>query len=142
MERDHPTNEHQAIVQRWQERVYDGTPSLQDRLAKLEEEFCEVVAEGKMETDSIDRRALAQEATDLIIAALGLIDAAGYDFDTLFNEKLEKIYRKYNPEIIYSFRQQGMEVHDAIEATKQLWNHNGQGKNGLSSHSNGAKPEV
>lgn len=136
-------NTHQAIVKRWQEHAYGEEPTIDDRIQKLREEFSEVIdAAGTYIEDGENnphfRKEIAKEAADLIIASLGLISVLGHDFDSLFYEKLDTIYRKYNPAIIAAYRAQGMELEDAIEATKQLFNHDGPGGNGLSAHNNGA----
>ena len=129
-----PNNHHQEIHTRWQERLFNGEPPLHDRLNKLREEASEVfeVVDGlsPQEIDALpepQRKELAKEITDLIMTALGTLSVTGYDFERLFHEKMETIYRKYNPETVNGYREQGLSLGEAIEATKAEWKANGNG---------------
>lgn len=125
-------NTHQIIQHGWQVRVYDGEPDMVGRINKLKEESGEVVAETEgMTPDEINAlppeklKAVAEEAVDTIIAAMGVLSCTGYDFDSLFFKKMETIYQKYNPAIITAFRSTGLSVPEALAATKKSWNGNG-----------------
>lgn len=125
-------NTHQMIQHSWQVRVYDGEPDMVGRINKLKEESGEVVAETTgMTPDEINNlspeklKAVAEEAVDTIIAAMGVLSCTGYDFESLFFKKMETIYQKYNPAIVAAFRNTGLSVPEALTATKGSWNGNG-----------------
>jgi len=112
-------SEIQAVLGNWQESVY--TPDVltpEARITRMFEEMDEVMDA----LPSCDNHKIAGELVDVVIVALGAIQSLGYNADNLIYEKIEVIFRKYNPVINQELRANGHSSQSAIDHQKQVWN--------------------
>ena len=123
------TNEHQAILGSWQERVFGPNPDLYGRLRKFEEETQEVLEipptmgtlqELNNPSPEVAKR-LGGEVVDTIIAGLGVLDVLGQNFEQLFYEKLGIMYEKYNPVKVNGHVENGHSRENAVQLVKDEW---------------------
>jgi NTP pyrophosphatase (non-canonical NTP hydrolase) len=108
----------------WEDQcMIDRSPQTQV-LKKLEEdgELRDAVRELSINNTEEAREAVAKEAIDVIIVTLGIIDAVGFDAEQVFKEKMDRNYRKYNPdkirELVFNH---GLEPQEAIAQCKEDW---------------------
>src|SRR3990167_6843560 len=117
-------NEVQAIQQAWESKIIpeeERTP--QSRLERMNEEVAEL-QEAVVRLDGTPERQLeaGYEAADVIIIALGVIDALGYDAERLIEEKMRLNFIKYNHFEIRNLRANGMSSSEALKVQKERWN--------------------
>lgn len=102
------------------------------RVERFIDEACEVgqMMEGKTRdqfdklcyTEEGFRKAVAMEAMDSIIVALGVIDSLGYDAQNLFNIKMNINFQKYSIKRMSELRSQGLNEGQAQIVMKKEWN--------------------
>jgi len=119
-------NQHQAIQQLWESRVLKNDRTIEGRFNKLREEVDEVFIPlqeipNPEQMSNEQKLYFAKEVTDMIIIGLGCIDTLGYDFQSLFDEKLLVNFIKYNPQIIEGFVNQGLTREQAMARAKALY---------------------
>lgn len=68
------------------------------------------------------RKAVAMEAVDTIIIALGVVDALGMDTEVLFHEKMIRNYQKYSLKRRQELVDGGMTPDEAVAEMKREWN--------------------
>ena len=122
-------NQHQAIQQIWEGGVLKEDRTITGRFNKLKEEVDEVFTPlneipNPEEMSNQEKLYLAKEVTDMIIIGLGCIDTLGYDFQSLFDEKMLTNFIKYNPQIIEGFVAQGFTREQAMAKAKELYKAN------------------
>ena len=117
-------NEVQAIQQAWESKIIpeeERTP--QSRLERMNEEVVEL-QEAVVRLDGTPERQLevGYEAADVIIIALGVIDALGYDAERLIEEKMRIGFIKYNPLEVKRLRANGLSSSEALKVQKERRN--------------------
>lgn len=76
----------------------------------------------RIEEDPMLRRAVAMEAVDTIIIALGIVDSLGMDAESLFHEKMLINYQKYSLKRRQELIQAGYSVEQTMKIMKDEWN--------------------
>lgn len=126
------TSEHQGVLAKWQELVYDGPADVVGRLRQFEQESHEVIQE--IDGEPVDfinnlpperRDLLGEEVVDTIIAGLVVLDTLGLNFEVMFYKKLDTMYKKYQPGRVQGLVDQGMSRQDALSHLKREWQQNG-----------------
>lgn len=118
--------EAQVLQQQWEQAILPQT-SVRGRIERFKEESDELLAhltpelEAKLE-DKTYREEIGGEVADTIIIALSVIENLGLDIQTIFTEKLDRNYRKYNPIENKRLRAEGLNQAEAMALQKQRWN--------------------
>lgn len=125
MEKDYrptsrPINETHAIISRWRTEVIPPehlTPQGEynrslEEVRELKEEL--EVYDGSPESG----KRVGLEAIDVMIRMMGVIDALGFDTESLMAEKLDQMYRKYNPHMTGKLMTAGFTWQDAMRMQK------------------------
>lgn len=123
------TTEHQVILASWQERVFGSNPDLYGRLRKFEEETKEVLeippTMGTIDQinnpDAKTAKELGGEVVDTIIAGLGVLHVLGINFEQAFYDKLDVMYKKYDPFKVNGHVENGHSREHAVQLVKDEW---------------------
>ncbi len=79
------------------------------------------VFDAQCESDPRFRKAVASEAIDTVIIAIGIIDSLGMDAHTLFMEKMNINFAKYNIGRMEALVAGGMSHEEAQQVLKREW---------------------
>lgn len=118
--------EAQVLQQQWEQSILPET-TVRDRLGRYKEEADELLAhltpelEAKL-GDKTYREQIGGEVADTIIIALSIVENLGLDVQTIFTNKLDRNYRKYNPVENKRLRAEGLGQDEAMALQKQRWN--------------------
>lgn len=116
-------NEAQAVINQWELAII---PEPDRTEAYKVPRMLQEVEEVKSAFNAVDGspeayRALADEITDVIIGALGVLNSLGYDAERLLEEKINLMYQKYNPAQNGHLQQNGHSWKEAMATQKASW---------------------
>lgn len=112
-------NDLQVILGAWKHRAFP------EEWCTPETEANKVVEEMKELTEAFSTenpQLIAEEATDVIITTLLLINSLGYDAESMVMKKLDAIYRKYNPNLLEELVRGDYSWEEALDEVKRRWN--------------------
>ncbi len=117
-------NEIHAIKNNWEKQVVgDGQRDAQGCFLRMIEEV-EELREALQDYDGSFEKGYKAglELADVFITGLSVADSLGFDIERLIFEKLNEVFRKYNPHKAQELKNQGLTWQEVVALMKKEWN--------------------
>lgn len=112
----------------WRERAFNGQRPIGEEIEHWQGEIAEAHEHLlSYPPDQFDKapeevkRAFAEEIIDTVIAGRDIVAQMGFDYDQMLRDKEEVREKKYPPEEIVVFLQNGVSTREAMRELKQRW---------------------
>ncbi len=116
-------NDCQAILSRWETDCGLERTTFDRVMRKGEEdlELLEALKKFLLCNSQENREAVANEAMDVIVITLSVIETLGYDAERMFEDIMDTNYEKYNPHRMKELIDSGLEPLEAMSKLKEDW---------------------